>query len=63
MNGLTALAALFVLAIAAALVATRRRRHLGPRPMVLATPGGRAFANHVGSLSSFGSDLELPRRR
>lgn len=41
----------------------RRRREFGHRPLVLATPGGRAFAANVGSLSDFRMDLELPRRR
>lgn len=44
-------------------VLRRRRREFGHRPLVLATPGGRAFAANVGSLSDFRMGLELPRRK
>jgi hypothetical protein len=43
--------------------ARRRRRDLAPRPLVLATPGGRALAANVGALSDFRMGLELPRRK
>ncbi len=43
--------------------ARKRRRDAGPRPLVLATPGGRAFAANVDSLSDFRMGLELPRRK
>ncbi len=65
---MTALAALVVLVafavIAGAVHASRRRRReFGHRPLVLATPGGRAFAANVDSLSDFRMGLELPRRK
>ncbi len=66
---MTAIAALVALAAAVALVlgsvhAVRRRRRepLGER-LAIATPGGRALANNVGSLSDFRMELRLPRSR
>ena len=65
MTGIAAIAALFAVTVLAAFVlfSRRRRREMAPRPLVLATPGGRAFAANVGSLSDFRVGLELPRRR
>jgi hypothetical protein len=65
MTGIAALAAIItVTLIAVALHALRRRRReLVQRPLVLATPGGRAFAANVDSLSDFRMALELPRRK
>ncbi len=64
MTGIAALVALTAFAFAAAWFAVRRRRRDGlQRPLVLASPGGRAFASHVGTLSDFRMDLQLPRRK
>ncbi len=64
MTGIAALASLFALALAAVSVAAsrRRRRDVGQR-LAMATPGGRAFADHLGALSDFRMGLELPRRK
>ncbi len=65
MSGIAAAVALVALFLVPAVLhaARRRRRDFGQRPMVLATPGGRAFAAHVDSLSDFRMDLRLPPRR
>ncbi|HET6411455.1 MAG TPA: hypothetical protein VFG53_05310 [Anaeromyxobacter sp.] len=65
MTGIAAIVALFAVTLLAAFVhvSRRRRREMGQRPLVLATPGGRAFAANVGSLSDFRVGLKLPRRR
>ena len=64
MTGIAAIVALAAFALVAGWVVLRRRRRDGfQRPLVLASPGGRAFASHVGSLSDFRMDLELPRRK
>ncbi len=65
MTGIAALASLFALALVAVSVAAsrRRRRDLGQRTLAMATPGGRAFADHLGALSDFRMGLELPRRK
>ena len=59
------LAALVAVSFLAGVVhfARRRKREFGQRPLVLATPGGRAFAANVGALSDFRMGLELPRRK
>jgi hypothetical protein len=59
------LAALVAVSVVAGVVhaARRRRRDFGQRPLVLATPGGRAFAANLGALSDFRMGLELPRRK
>ncbi len=59
---LAALAAVSVVA-GALHAARRRRRDLGHRPLVLATPGVRALAANVGALSDFRMGLELPPRK
>jgi hypothetical protein len=65
MTALAALATLVAFTIIAGAVHAlrRRRREFGHRPLVLATPGGRAFAANVDSLSDFRMGLELPRRK
>jgi len=65
MTGIAVIVALLAVTVLAAFVhaSRRRRRGTAPRPFVLATPGGRAFAANVGSLSDFRVGLELPRRR
>ncbi len=65
MTGIAALAAaIAVILVSGAIHAQRRkRRDFGQRPLVLATPGGRAFAANVGSLSDFRMGLELPPRK
>lgn len=66
MTGIAAaLAALLAVALIAGAIhsSRRRRRDLAPRPLVMATPGGRAFAANVGSLSDFRMGLELPPRK
>ncbi len=65
MTSLAALVAFAVLALVAARVLALRRRRREPmqRPLVLASPGGRAFASHVDTLSDFRMELRLPRRR
>ena len=58
-----ALVALAAFALVAAVFATRRRRRdLGQR-LAIASPGGRAFANNVGTLSDLRMELRLPRAR
>lgn len=65
MTGIAALAAVVAVTLVVGAVHSlrRRRRDFGQRPLVLATPGGRAFAAHVDSLSDFRMGLELPRRK
>ena len=65
MTGIAALAAIVAVAVIAGAfhALRRRRREFGHRPLVLATPGGRAFAANVDSLSDFRMGLELPRRK
>jgi hypothetical protein len=65
---MTAVAALIAVAAAVALVAgsllavrRRRREHTGR--LAIATPGGRALANNLGTLSDFRMELQLPRTR
>ena len=60
MTGLAFLLAPIALAavIAAVHAARRRRRGLVRRPMALANAGGRAFAEHVWTLSDFRVSLE-----
>ncbi len=60
-----AVGTVFAIAVVAGAVHAlrRRRREFGHRPLVLATPGGRAFAAHLGSRSDIRMGLELPRRR
>ncbi len=65
---MTGIAALIALAAAFALAggrafARRRRRDGIQRPLVLASPGGRAFAANVDTLSDFRMGLQLPRGR
>jgi hypothetical protein len=64
MTGIAALVALTAVALVAGIVLARRRRRDGvQRPLALASPGGRAFAEHVGTLSDLRMDLQLPRSR
>ncbi len=64
MTGIAAVAIVALALVAAAVhFLRRRRREFGHRPLVLATPGGRAFAANVDSLSDFRMGLELPRRK
>ncbi len=64
MTGIAALAALLAFALAGGWAFARRRRRDGiQRPLVLASPGGRAFAAHVDTLSDFRMGLQLPRSR
>lgn len=64
MSGLALAAIVAITFVAGAIrAARRRRRDFGQRPLVLATPGGRAFAANVGALSDAGMGLELPRRK
>lgn len=65
MTGIAALAAVVTFAVVAGAfhAMRRKRRDFGQRPLVLATPGGRAFAANVDSLSDFRMGLELPRRK
>ncbi len=60
-----ALATFVAVAVVAGTVhaSRRRRRDFGQRPLVLATPGGRALASNVGELSDFRMALQLPRRK
>jgi hypothetical protein len=63
MTGIALVALAAFALVAASLYAMRRRRKdLGQR-LAIATPGGRAFANNVGSLSDFRMELRLPRAR
>jgi hypothetical protein len=59
----TILALLALATVAGSIRVAHRRRHSLPRPMALATAGGRAFAANVGTLSEFRPGLELPRLR
>ena len=64
MAGIVLAALVAVSAVAGAVhAARRRRRDFGQRPLVLATPGGRALAANLGALSDFRMVLELPRRK
>lgn len=52
-------------AAAAAVLARRRRRDPVQHTLAMASPGGRALAANLGSLSDLrvGADLRLPRLR
>ncbi len=65
---MTAIAALVAVAAVLALVAgslragrRRRREHAGR--LAIASPGGRALASNVGTLSDFRMELRLPPAR